>query len=217
MKRIQELGSLFWAFAIIGATTFGGGYAMLPIIQREIVEKRHWATDQEVMDYYAVGQCTPGAIAVNTATINGTSRCGRQGGIAATLGVIAPAILIITLIAAVLSNFAELPAVRHAFNGIRACVVVLIFSSVIGLAKSSLKDRITWIIFLLVLGLSLFTELPTALLVILSGVAGYFVAPAPRQGEAAPEASHKSTQVAQANAATPHHDPKTPNDQEEHK
>ena len=111
---------LFMSFARIGAFTFGGGYAMLPMIQKEIVEKHKWATDEEVMDYFAVAQCTPGVIAVNSATFVGTKVKGVLGGAAATLGVIFPAIVIISVIAMVLQSFADIPAVQHAFNGIRA-------------------------------------------------------------------------------------------------
>ena len=105
---MKELLSMFWVFARMGAVTFGGGYAMLPIIQREIVEKRKWATEEEVMDYYAIGQCTPGIIAVNTSTFIGYKRAGVLGGIFATLGFVAPSLVIITIIAACLQNFADM-------------------------------------------------------------------------------------------------------------
>ena len=107
---MKELFELFWMFFRIGGFTFGGGYAMLPMIQHEIVEKRKWATDEEIMNYYAVGQCTPGVIAVNTATFIGYKRKGIPGGIFATLGVIAPSIVIITVIAAFIGNFSHIPA-----------------------------------------------------------------------------------------------------------
>ena len=115
---IGFLARLFGTFAKVGVMTFGGGYAMLPILQREIVEDRHWATEEELMDYYAVGQCTPGIIAVNTATFIGQKKAGIAGGIMATLGVVFPSIVIIFLIASVLTHFADAPVVRHAFAGI---------------------------------------------------------------------------------------------------
>ncbi|WP_294373525.1 chromate transporter [uncultured Clostridium sp.] len=139
---MKELFDLFWTFAKIGSITFGGGYAMLPIIQREIVEKKKWATEEEVMDYYAVGQCTPGVIAVNTATFIGYKLRGIFGGIFATLGVVFPSLVIIMVIAAFLKNFAEFEIVKHAFGGIRVAVVALIISSVIKLWKSSVKNSI---------------------------------------------------------------------------
>ena len=117
---MHELWELFYTFAVVGITTFGGGYAMLPALQREVVEKRGWATDEEVMDWYAIGQCTPGVIAVNTATFVGQKRRGTLGGIVATLGIVFPSLVIITIIAAFIQGFADLPAVRNAFGGIRA-------------------------------------------------------------------------------------------------
>ncbi len=175
---MKELIRLFLVFAKIGATTFGGGYAMLPILQREVVEKYHWATEEELMDYYAIGQCTPGIIAVNTATFIGYRQFGILGGIFATLGVVSPSIVIITAIAAFLSNFAELAFVKHAFNGIRACVCVLILDSVIKLGKKSIVDFRCAIIFLIILGLSLFTPISSALLIVVAGVAGVLLKPA---------------------------------------
>ena len=128
---MSELFTLFLAFARIGGLTFGGGYAMLPMLQKEVVEKYHWATEEELMDYYAIGQCTPGVIAVNTATFVGQKRRGVVGGIFATLGVVAPSLVIVCIIAAFISNFADLPAVQNAFAGVRVCVCVLIFNAVV--------------------------------------------------------------------------------------
>ncbi len=174
---MKLLAELFLVFAQLGATTFGGGYAMLPGLQREIVEKRHWATEDELMDYYAIGQCTPGIIAVNVATFIGYRKAGIIGAIAATLGVLFPSVVIITLIAMFLTNFAELAVVRHAFNGIRACVCVLILDAVVKLGKKSLIDYRCVIIFLCVLFLSLLTDIPSTLLIICSGIAGVLLKP----------------------------------------
>lgn len=116
---MKELLDMFLTFARIGGFTFGGGYAMLPMLQKEVVNGRHWATDEELMDYYAIGQCTPGIIAVNTATFVGYKNRGIPGAIAATLGVIAPSLVIIMIIAAFISNFIELSFVSSAFAGIR--------------------------------------------------------------------------------------------------
>ncbi len=128
---MKELFNLFLAFAKVGVLTFGGGYAMLPILQREVVEKNNWASDEELMDYYAIGQCTPGVIAVNTATFIGQKRKGIIGGIITTLGVVLPSMIIITIVAAFISNFADLPIVKNAFAGVRVCVCVLIFNAVV--------------------------------------------------------------------------------------
>lgn len=178
---MKDLVKLFLIFAQIGGTTFGGGYAMLPILQREIVEKRHWATEDELMDYYAIGQCTPGIIAVNTATFIGYRQFGILGGIIATLGVVFPSIVIITLIAMFLNNFADLAIVKHAFAGIRVCVCVLILDSVIKLGKKSIIDYRCTIIFLVILGLSLLTPISPSILIVIAGVAGFLLKPAGKE------------------------------------
>ncbi len=145
---------LFLTFARIGVCTFGGGYAMLPILQRELVENKTWATETELADYYAVGQCTPGIIAVNTATFVGRSQAGIAGGVVATLGLVFPSIAIIMVIAAFLQNFMHLEFVIHAFNGVRAGVVALIASSVIKLFKNAVMDWPTRVIYAVVLVLA---------------------------------------------------------------
>lgn len=188
---IKNLWELFLAFAKIGAVTFGGGYAMLPILQREIVDDHHWATEEDLADYYAVGQCTPGVIAVNTATFVGTKQAGISGGIIASLGVVFPSAVIILLIAAFLQNFMDIGWVAHAFAGVRAGVVALILSSVIKLFKNAVLDAATGIIYGVVLVLSAvgaFVPMPATaagavleffcspvVLVVLSGVAGLCV------------------------------------------
>ncbi len=163
---MKLLLDLFYIFARIGGFTFGGGYAMLPMLQKEVVEKRKWATQDELMDYYAIGQCTPGIIAVNVATFIGTKLKGFWGAFFATMGVITPSIIIIMIIAAFISGFQDIEAVTHAFNGIRAAVVALILSSVIKLSKKSIVDRITTVIFVLVALLSFFTDISPVLFII---------------------------------------------------
>ena len=143
---MKTLIDLFFTFCRIGGLTFGGGYAMLPIIQKEIVEEKKWATEEEVLDYYAVGQCTPGIIAVNTATFIGYKVHGIIGAIVATLGVVFPSLIIITIIAALLKNFANYSIVQHAFSGIRVVVIALIVSAILKLAKTSIKNSTTLII-----------------------------------------------------------------------
>ena len=162
---MNRLLDLFLTFARIGGLTFGGGYAMLPILQREVVEKRHWATEEELMDYYAIGQCTPGIIAVNTATFVGQGLAGSIGGIVATLGVVFPSLIIITVIAAFIQNFAHLAIVQNAFAGIRVCVCVLIFNAVVKLFKGSVKDWAAGLIFLAVLAAALLTDLSPVIFV----------------------------------------------------
>lgn len=169
---MKELFNLFITFAKIGSLTFGGGYAMLPLLQKEVIERNKWATEKEVMDYYAIGQCTPGVIAVNTATFIGYKIKGTLGGIIATLGVVFPSIVIISIIAAFISNFTELQIVQDAFAGIKVCVCVLIFNTVLKLLKTSVIDKYTLFIFILILSLSLFTNMSPIIFVIIAAILG---------------------------------------------
>ena len=166
---------LFLTFAKIGAVTFGGGYAMLPILQREIVEKNKWAKEDDLLDYFAIGQCTPGVIAVNTATFIGFKQKGIFGAILATLGVVFPSVVIITLISALITNFMDYTVVQNAMSGIRVCVFILILSSVLKLLKKSVKDIPTILIFVSVLLLSIFTDISSAVFVVAAGVIGFFL------------------------------------------
>ena len=163
---------LFAAFARVGVLTFGGGYAMIPILEREIVDRHGWASSEELMDYYAVGQCTPGVIAVNTATFIGYKTAGNLGGIVATLGVIFPSFVIITVIAGIIQNFADIPAVKSAFAGIRVCVCVLIFNSVVKLWKGAVKDKAALVLCLGVFVLSVFFSISPIVFVVLCAAAG---------------------------------------------
>ena len=172
---LKEMLSLFLTFAKVGVMTFGGGYAMLPILQREVVENKGWATDEELTDYFAIGQCTPGVIAVNTATFIGQKKGGIAGGIVATLGVVFPSLLIIVALAGVITSFSHLTWVQHAFAGIRVCVCVLIFNAVLKLWKSAVKDVWGLLIFLAVLAASLLTSLSPVWYVLAAGVAGVLI------------------------------------------
>lgn len=167
---------LFCAFFRIGLFTFGGGYAMLPLLQREIVEKKHWATEEELLDYFAVGQCTPGIIAVNTATFVGFKEKKLSGAIFATLGIVSPSLVIITVIAALLSNFAHIAAVQNAFAGIRVAVCVLILNSIVKLWKKSVVDKLTFAVFLAVfLGSVLLSHVSPVVFIVAAAVLGIVV------------------------------------------
>ena len=172
------MGKVLWelliTFAKIGVMTFGGGMAMLPMLQREIVERKGWATEEEMADYYAIGQCTPGIIAVNTATFIGNKQKGTLGGIVATLGVVLPSLVIITLLAGVI-EYSALTWVKNAFAGIRVCVCVLIFNSVVKLGKKSVIDRWTLGIFLLILVLSLTLDCSPVVFVLVAALCGLVV------------------------------------------
>ena len=163
---------LFFTFAKVGVMTFGGGYAMLPILQREVVDNKHWVTEEELMDYFAIGQCTPGVIAVNTATFVGQKNKGIFGGILATLGVVFPSIVIISLLAGVIEAFSHVSMVQHAFGGIRVCVCVLILNAVLKLYKKAIVDIFTLLIFLIVVIGSCFTAISPVVFVLLAAVAG---------------------------------------------
>lgn len=163
---MSELWDLFLTFCRIGGLTFGGGYAMLPMLQKEVVENRKWATEEQIMDYYAVGQCTPGIIAVNTATFVGYNNRGVLGAIAATAGVVFPSLIIIMIIAAFISNFADLAVVQHAFAGIRVAVGVLVLNAIIKLWKSGIKDIVGIIIFAVTFIVSLVFNLSPVYVVI---------------------------------------------------
>lgn len=170
--NLRKLGELYISFFRIGALTFGGGLAMLPMLQREVVTERHWCTEEELLDMYAIGQCTPGIIAVNTATYVGYKQAGFIGGVAATLGVISPSIVIICLVASILQNFIHLPAVVHALAGIRIVVCALMLNTVVSMAKKGIIDKLGAILFVTAFLLACFTPVPTAVIIVLAGIIG---------------------------------------------
>ena len=169
---MNELLDLFLTFDKMGVMTFGGGMAMLPILQREVVENKHWATEEELVDYYAIGQCTPGIIAVNTATFIGQKKRGAIGGIVATLGVVFPSLVIISILAGLITNYSHLAWVQNAFAGIQVCVCVLIFNAVVKLLKKSVVDKPTAAIFALVLAGGVFLDFSPVWFVIAAALAG---------------------------------------------
>ncbi len=170
MSYIKDLTKLFFAFFRIGAFTFGGGYAMLPMLEKEIVEKYKWATMEEVLDYFAIGQCTPGVIAVNTATFVGYKNKGTLGGIIATLGVVTPSVIIISIIATILSAIFENQIVQHAFSGIGVAVCAVLCQAVLKIGKGGVKDWFTFFVAVVSFVLSLFFDVSTIIIVIGAGV-----------------------------------------------
>ena len=169
---MKTLIQLFLIFARIGGFTFGGGYAMLPMLQKELVENKGWTTNEDLIDYYAIGQCTPGIIAVNVATFVGYKLKGVLGGIFATLGMITPSIIIVAIIAAFISGFQDYEVVQWAFSGIRAAVVALILSAMWKIAKKSLVDIFAVAIFLIVAVLSYCTDISPVIFVLAAGLCG---------------------------------------------
>lgn len=163
---------LFLTFARISASCFGGGYAMLPFFQQELVEKKGWLTDEELLDLNAVAQCTPGVIAVNTATFCGYQTRGLTGAVFATLGILTPPVLIVLVISAFFWTYADNLWVQYALTGIRACVCALIINSTVKLYKKAVLDVPTLLIFLAAFVLAAFVGLSPAILVIAAGAVG---------------------------------------------
>lgn len=170
---MKELLKLFFIFAKIGTFTFGGGYAMLPMIQREIVDKNGYAADDEVLDYYAIGQLTPGVIAVNVATFIGMKRKGIMGAAFATAGVVFPSVVIITAIALILKNFMDIIWVQYAFSGIRVAVIALIVKTIITVTKKGVVDVFTGILFALSIILALLFDISSVIVILISAVLAF--------------------------------------------
>lgn len=156
-SRTKTLVELFFVFFKIGAVTFGGGLAMLPIIEKELVIKRNWVTKDILLDYFAIGQATPGIIAVNVATFLGYSRAGILGAIVATLGVVTPSIIIISIIAKFLSGFSDNVTVKKALSGINVVVAALLTKVLWGFRKKIFSSILSFVLFLLAfLGIAFF-------------------------------------------------------------
>lgn len=166
---------LFVTFMKIGCVTFGGGYAMIPVIERELVKKKGWTTLEEVMDYYTIAQVTPGIIAVNVSTFIGFKQRGALGGVVSTVGFALPGVSFIAAIALCLRNFAEYPAVRHGFTGIRVAVGALIIDTAAKLLKGLFKDVTAAVIFALAFGLSAVLGANPVLLIAGAGIAGFLL------------------------------------------
>ena len=169
---MKELFELYLSFFKIGILTFGGGYAMIPMLEREIVVKNKWATYDELMNYFAVSQCTPGVIAVNTATFIGYKKKGVIGGLFSTLGVITPSIIIICLLAGILDVFADNVYVKHAFAGISIAVCALMGSALIKMFKSGVKDVFTLVIAIAAIVFAFFFKVSNIIIVISAGILG---------------------------------------------
>lgn len=174
-NKLKDCLSLYGAFFRIGILTFGGGLTMLPMLKHEVVEKNNWTTEEELLDMYAIGQCTPGIIAVNTATYIGYKKAGVIGSVFATLGMISPSIIIITIVAAFLKQFMDNVWLKHALMGVRGIICGLMLNTVLTLAKKSLVHPVCIGICLVVFLLALFTPVPTIILLLISAIAGIIV------------------------------------------
>lgn len=169
---MRELLSLYIAFFKIGGLTFGGGLTMLPMLKHELVENKKWVTEDEILDYYAVGQCTPGIIAVNVATFVGYKKKGVIGGIFSTLGMISPSLIIVSILALFLDQFMDNAIVAHAVGGIKVVVCALMLQTVLTMAKKTVTSIITAIVCCVAFLLAMFTDIPTVLIVVLAGLFG---------------------------------------------
>ena len=185
---LKDFLEIYWKFFKMGAVTFGGGYAMLPILRREVVEKSPWMQEEAILDYYALSQGLPGIIAISTGTFIGYHHKKTPGAVAAALGVVTPSILIITIIAMCLTGFKDNEYVRHALAAISVCVVALILDAVIGMWKKGVKDYWGFLIFLAALCVSMFTKLSPVLLVIAAAIAGLVIRAVGRAKKAGEEA-----------------------------
>ena len=172
---MKELIDIFFTSARVGAMTFGGGYAMLPILQKEVVEKKKWNTEEEILDYYALSQCLPGIIMVNTLVFVGQKKKGKAGAFASALGAVTPSFIIITIIATLLTAFTDVPAVQSAFAGIRVCVCVLIFNSILKLWKSSVVDKKCLALFIIIAIGSLVVDITPIAFVLGAAVVGILI------------------------------------------
>ena len=181
--QVTSLWDLYRAFFRIGILTFGGGLAMLPMFRRECVERYHWVTDEELLDLYAISQCTPGIIATNSATYIGYKMRKTRGSIAATLGVVSPSVIIICLIATVLKQFITYPVVQHAFAGIRIAVCAMLLMTAITVARKGIKDIPGVVIFIAAFLVACFTPVPMVLVVVFAGVTGYVLSKNRKEGK----------------------------------
>lgn len=163
---------LFLTLAKTSALCFGGGYAILPLLQRELVEKKAWITSEELTDIFSIAQCTPGVISVNAATYVGTRVGGFWGALCATLGVLAPPVCIVTLVATFFLPYLSNPWVQHALAGLQACVCALILLSVVQLFRSAVSNLPTLLLFLTALLLSFFTSISPVFLILAAALCG---------------------------------------------
>lgn len=169
---MNTLLELYLTFFKMGLFTFGGGYAMLPLLEREVVDKKGWASHEEILDYYAIGQSTPGIIAINTSTFCGYKVCGNIGGIVASLGFISPSIIIISIIAKFLQSFSHLAIIQHAFAGIRVAVCALVFYSVLKMIKKDANTGLKFMVFIFTFVAIGFLSISPIVVVITVGVFG---------------------------------------------
>lgn len=174
--KFKQLLDLYLTMFKIGAVTFGGGYAMLPILERELIEKRHWTNDEELMNWYAISQATPGIIAVNVATFVGQKQMGIIGGIISTLGLVSPSLIIITVIALFIKNFAQIAWVKRALTGINVAVAAILTKAAFTFGKKAIKNVLGIILFIISFVLIFFLKVSTIWIILGSALIGVVIA-----------------------------------------
>ena len=177
---IRDYFEIFWVFIIVGATAFGGGYTIVPVLERELIKKRGWITMDEVLDFYTIAQITPGVIAVNIATFAGCKRRGALGGVIATIGLILPGISLMLIVSLFVKRFAENPWVHHALAGIRLAVCALIFDTAVKFFKGFLKDYKALLVCGIAFALSAVFSASPVYIILGGGLAGFLFFP-PKQ------------------------------------
>ncbi len=183
MSKWKRVLTLFTTFFKIGAFTFGGGYAMIPLIQRETVETHKWITDDDVLSVIAIAESTPGPIAINSATFVGYKVAGVWGSVAATFGVVLPSFVVISVIALLLGEFQNYRAVKYAFFGIRAGVLALVLKALVNMFKKSKKNLFAYIVMAVAFAVAAFTNLHILIIIISCAVAGLVYSLLKREGD----------------------------------
>ncbi|MDD7534466.1 MAG: chromate transporter [Treponema sp.] len=171
-NKLKQFLELYFAFVKIGAFTFGGGLAMMPIMQRELIEKRGWVSEEELIDYFAIGQSTPGIIAVNVATFVGYKKLGWLGGIIGTLGVVTPSWVIIMLLAGAISSVDKYPLAQRALRGINVAVAALLTSVIVKFTKKTIKNFWNALFMLLAFALIYFFKVQSVWIILFSLIIG---------------------------------------------
>lgn len=172
---MSEYWKIFVSFFKIGLFTFGGGYAMMPLFRQELIERHKYITENELIDYYSIGQCTPGVIAVNVATFTGYKIKGVRGATMATFAIVLPSLVIITVLAGILNVLSDNQIVAHAFAGIRLGVIALILNEVVNLFKKTVVSKVQFGIFGVILLLLLFCHISAITAVVLAAGVGFIL------------------------------------------
>ncbi len=201
-NKLKQLIELYFVFVKIGGFTFGGGLAMMPIMQRELIEKRSWLTEEELIDYFAIGQSTPGIIAVNVATFVGYKRLGWFGGIIGTLGVVTPSWVIIMLLAGAISSVDKYPLAQKALKGINVAVAALLTSVIVKFSKKTIKNLWNAVFMLLAFALIYFFKVQSVWIIIAALLTGCLLTLYRQKKRLAVSGADKSSSGSQTGAET---------------